>query len=1029
MPTASGVKSYSLVTAATYGATGTGLDQIVEYIYRDLGLAGATDGKDIRAGAQAANRLNEMIVQAAQATHAADDKVFTAAEVTAMNAYLRTNFRTEWALAHGDDETGFETGFHLVQNDGGTTRYRGEQLLDTVVDGIYHMGFEIRDGRFLNEDGDPNASVEKVAEWLTQFYTDHSTSGTGLDRITDLIMADPGLDRRIADAQIAAGADSANGLNQMLRGALSATGVAGDNWISVADVVALNGYLRADAGRQAAWTRLHGDDEKRLETGFHKVQNDGATTTFFGENLVNTVADGIYHLGFMIKDGHLLNEDGDRNASLSDVADWLNYFLVDASTTGTGLDRIVDMIKSDRGLARNTEAFDINQGAKAANALNQIIVDLIGKTGAHADGWITVEELVQMNRLVRDDAALLKQWTDLHGDDEGDETSGYHFVQGNGATTNFFGRNLVDTVGDGIYHLGFEIRDGRFLNEDGNPNATLSDVATWLNFFYGKAPIVLGDEAANTINGDERGEQINAGGGNDTVAGGGGNDLIYGGWGSDSLSGGDGEDLIYGGTGNDSLAGGDGNDIFRVTGNTDCGFEGYDKYDGGAGRDRIVAYGGKVDIGLTAFAPKNGVETVDASGAGGPVRLLGDWTDNLLDFSATTFVGKVSIDGGGGKDTIIGSAGADNIDGGSWGDQVLSGGDGNDVLHGGTGTDQLFGGSGDDTFRVTGNSGNGFEGYDSYDGGAGKDRIVANGGKVDIGLTAFAPKNGVETVDASGASGPVRLLGDWTDNLLDFSATTFVGKVSIDGGGGKDTIIGSAGDDNIDGGSWGDQVLAGGNGNDVLHGGTGTDQLFGGSGDDTFRVTGNSGNGFEGYDSYDGGAGKDRIVAYGGKVDIGLTAFAPKNGVETVDASGAGGPVRLLGDWADNLLDFSATTFIGKVSIDGGGGQDRIIGSSGADVMLGGYGADILDGRAGNDRISGGSGGDTFLFGKAWGRDVVTDFQDGVDRLDLRDAGVTKLKDLHIAAIGNDASISWEGNEILLVGVKTADLGISDFIL
>ncbi len=228
MPTASGVKSYSLVTAATYGATGTGLDQIVEYIYRDLGLAGATDGKDIRAGAQAANRLNEMIVQAAQATHAADDKVFTAAEVTAMNAYLRNNFRTEWALAHGDDETGSETGFHLVQNDGGTTRYRGEQLLDTVVDGIYHMGFEIRDGRFLNEDGDPNASVETVAEWLTQFYTDHSTSGTGLDRITDLIMADPGLDRRIADAQIAAGADSANGLNQMLRGALSATGVAGE---------------------------------------------------------------------------------------------------------------------------------------------------------------------------------------------------------------------------------------------------------------------------------------------------------------------------------------------------------------------------------------------------------------------------------------------------------------------------------------------------------------------------------------------------------------------------------------------------------------------------------------------------------------------------------------------------------------------------------------------------------------------------------------------------------------------------------
>ena len=52
MPTSSGVKSYSLVAAATHGATSTGLDQIVEYIYRDLGLAGATDGKDIKAGAQ-----------------------------------------------------------------------------------------------------------------------------------------------------------------------------------------------------------------------------------------------------------------------------------------------------------------------------------------------------------------------------------------------------------------------------------------------------------------------------------------------------------------------------------------------------------------------------------------------------------------------------------------------------------------------------------------------------------------------------------------------------------------------------------------------------------------------------------------------------------------------------------------------------------------------------------------------------------------------------------------------------------------
>ncbi|MEF8728014.1 MAG: calcium-binding protein [Accumulibacter sp.] len=835
----------------------------------------------------------------------------------------------------------------------------------------------------------------------------------------------------------------------------------------------------------------------------------------------------------------------------------------DASRTGTGLDRIVDIIKSDHGLARQTDAGDINQGAKAADALNQIIVDLIGRTGAHADGWITVEELTEINRLIRGNATLLKRWTDLHGDDEGDQVSGYHFVQGNGATTRFFGQNLVDTVGDGIYHLGFEIRDGRFLNEDGDANASLSDVATWLNFFYGKAPIVLGDEAANTINGDERAEQLNAGGGNDSISAGGGNDLVYGGWGSDSVRGGEGNDLIYGGFGNDNLEGGFGDDTFRVAGIAGCGFEGYDRYDGGAGKDRIVAYGGKVDIGLAAFGPANGIEIVDASGTGGAVRLLGDWNDNLLDFSATSFIGRLGIDGGGGRDTIIGSAGDDSIEGGSWGDQTLSGGEGNDVLHGGTGTDRLAGGGGGDTFRVTGNVGSAFEGYDSYDGGAGKDRIVAYGGKVDIGLAAFGPANGIEIVDASGSGGAVRLLGDWNDNLLDFSATSFIGKLGIDGGGGRDTIIGSAGDDSIEGGSWGDQTLSGGEGNDVLHGGTGTDRLAGGGGGDTFRVTGNVGSGFEGYDRYDGGAGKDRIVAYGGKVDIGLAAFGPANGIEIVDASGTGGAVRLLGDWNDNLLDFSATSFIGKLSIDGGGGRDTIIGSAGddsieggswgdqtlsggegndvlhggtgtdrlagggggdtfrvtgnvgsafegydsydggagrdrivayggkvdiglaafgpangieivdasgtggavrllgdwndnlldfsatsfigrlsidggggrdtiigsaaGDAIFGGHGADVLAGRGGNDTIAGGSGTDSFVFGNAGGRDVVTDFQDGVDHLDFHGTGLGGFKSLKIVATDNGALISWDANEVLLVGVKAADLGASDF--
>ena len=142
--------------------------------------------------------------------------------------------------------------------------------------------------------------------------------------------------------------------------------------------------------------------------------------------------------------------------------------------------------------------------------------------------------------------------------------------------------------------------------------------------------------------------------------------------------------------------------------------------------------------------------------------------------------------------------------------------------------------------------------------------------------------------------------------------------------------------------------------------------------------------------------------------------------------------MRLLGDWNDNLLDFSATSFVGKLSIDGGGGRDTIIGTAADDVIVGGHGADRLDGRGGNDRITGGSGADTFVFGKAWGRDVVrdvvTDFQDGVDHLDFHATGLADFKSLKIVGTGNDALISWNGNEVLLVGVRAADLGASDFI-
>jgi len=75
-------------------------------------------------------------------------------------------------------------------------------------------------------------------------------------------------------------------------------------------------------------------------------------------------------------------------------------------------------------------------------------------------------------------------WATLHGDDEkrGEET-GYHLVQSDGARTFLFGKNAINRVFDGIYHLGFKAhhKGRRLLNEDGNKNASFRMVAYWLD--------------------------------------------------------------------------------------------------------------------------------------------------------------------------------------------------------------------------------------------------------------------------------------------------------------------------------------------------------------------------------------------------------------------------------------------------------------------------------------------------------------------------------------------------------------------
>ncbi len=342
------------VNPYTSGSTGTGLDQLVNLITADTGLNKKIATSEIYAGAQAADAMNALLIEAIRTTGVANNGDISQADLRDINTWLRTYHLTEWTALHGDDEDGQETGFHLVQNDGASTQLFERNAVNTVADGIYHLGFMIEDNRLLNEDGNENASLGKVSEWLNQLlatdlagssldnaavnpYASGST-GTGLDQLVNLITADAGLKKKIATSEIYKGAQAANGMNALIIEAIKATQSADGNSIEAAEVREINTWLRAN--HLTDWTTLHGDDEDGAETGFHLVQNDGAQTQLYGRNAVNTVADGIYHLGFGIEGNRLVNEDGDKNASLNSVSEWLNDLLATDLANGSLLDGV-----------------------------------------------------------------------------------------------------------------------------------------------------------------------------------------------------------------------------------------------------------------------------------------------------------------------------------------------------------------------------------------------------------------------------------------------------------------------------------------------------------------------------------------------------------------------------------------------------------------------------------------------------------------------------------------------------------------
>lgn len=491
--------------------------------------------------------------------------------------------------------------------------------------------------------------------------------------IEDLILSETGLTDRLTPEELDEGLAAVAEMNAIIQEALDYVISQGgaQEGITADDVLAMNAYITFDPELSARWAVAQGTGGWVGETGFNLLEGNGASSWMFGAPGVNEVLDGMYNLGFAVVDGVFVDEQGFPAVSVDQVADWLNYFFTDYSTTGTELDRVVDTILTDPGLVKLLPADEIIEGAQAANAMSTIIVEAIANVAPDAfeNGQFTGEDMVAVNAYINE--VYGDQWGAIHGDGGDGIEWGFHLVQADGATTEAFNRNFVNIVADGIYHLGFEVSDsGHLINEDGVTNVSVDAVAAWLNNIMFDTPLIQGKGYMDTLEGTDGAEQILGESGKDTIYGNGGDDLIIGGEGKDNLHGGDGDDTF----------------ALGVSGN------GFDRYDGGAGYDTID--GRDTDLiqlsGL--FEAANSIEAIIGNG---DTVIGGAYSADMLDFSTVVLTGIASVNGGGGGDTLIGSAG----------DDVLNGGFMNDSVTGGAGTDMLIGGWGRDTFIFHGGDG------------------------------------------------------------------------------------------------------------------------------------------------------------------------------------------------------------------------------------------------------------------------------------------------------------------------------------
>ena len=564
--------------------------------------------------------------------------------------------------------------------------------------------------------------------------------------------------------------------------------------------------------------------------------------------------------------------------------------------------------------------------------------------------------------------------------------------------------------------------------------------------------------------------------GNDTLNGTAGNDTLEGLAGDDTLSGGAGSDiyLYAAGDGHDTISDGAWtNDVNKVI------------FDASVHSTDVV-------VERTVGAFWSATLLLGSSGSVTITNQYGDWSDGIEEFRFADgivwtrddlereYIRQHSTSGDddihgfysssviateAGDDILRGFIGDDQLDGGA-DDDLIWGGAGNDIIVGGTENDWLTGDSGADKFSFKA-----LDGDDTItDFAVATDKIELNGfaGIVSFAdVLSVATQSGNHTLFNLGAGASIELLNV---AMSTFTVNDFIIVPDVTSGTESADVMTGTSISEVFRSLGGDNSISAGNGNDILEGGLGNDTLTGGSGSDSYNYALG-----DGADAISEGAGASYVdklffgegittadvqiernvsnfwggtltLSGGGTIAIENQFNGGSSGIEEFHF--ADGTVWTKAELeqqyisqhstanADNIHGFYFNdvmhTGAGDDTLRGFEGNDTLYGDVGNDLIWGGTGDDVIVGGADDDWITGDNGADTFRFAKFDGDYTVTDFEVGLDSVEL--VGLTGIEDLadvlaHASQVGNDVDFNFgaEGG-ILLKNVALASLTTDNFL-